>query len=181
LDAGCGYGRNARFLESLGATVVCVDNDSAVLDAVLDPSYVLSLPGKTNDGGRGKVIPIRADLIGAAWPFRPATFTAVISVAFRWDDRFLGNCRRILRTGGYLFVESVGGHGGNYLELPKIGEIERSARMTFDVEFYTESRVGPPEELAVSFKLLARKRMVQVRDMRGLRADSRWGHARYKR
>jgi hypothetical protein len=64
---------------------------------------------------------------------------------------------RSLRSGGYLLIETVGGYGGNYLELPKAGELRTMLRRTFDLVVYSEKKVGPREIDAVSVRLLAIK------------------------
>ena len=59
---------------------------------------------------------------------------------------------------GYLLLETVPGVGGNYLELPKGGDLKVALGDAFDFEFYKERHVGPPEHNAVTVKLLAMRR-----------------------
>jgi len=63
-----------------------------------------------------------------------------------------------LSPGGYLLFESIPGHRGNYLELPKAGEIKAVLEQSFDLPFYEESKAGPHDYDAVTVRLLARKR-----------------------
>jgi len=60
--------------------------------------------------------------------------------------------------GGYLFVETVAGHGGNHVELPRVGEIAKAVARSFEIEVYRERRVGPPELNAAAVVLLARRK-----------------------
>jgi hypothetical protein len=61
-----------------------------------------------------------------------------------------------LIDGGHLFIETFGGHGENYLELPKADEI-RQALKGYELIFYNERSVGPTSQNAVVVKALAQK------------------------
>jgi hypothetical protein len=61
-----------------------------------------------------------------------------------------------LMDGGHLFIETFGGHGENYLELPKADEI-RQALKSYKLLFYNERSVGPTCQNAVVVKALAQK------------------------
>jgi hypothetical protein len=63
----------------------------------------------------------------------------------------------VLSYGGYLLFETMGGQGGNYLQLPRAGQMRTLLEPGFKMLFYREKRVGPPEANAVSVRLLARK------------------------
>jgi len=58
---------------------------------------------------------------------------------------------------GCLLIETVGGQGENYLELPPAGWLRSALGGAFDFEFYEESKVGPPGSDAVSARLLAKR------------------------
>jgi hypothetical protein len=63
----------------------------------------------------------------------------------------------VLRRGGHLYIETFQGHGENYLELPKAGEI-LNALQDWEILIYNEGSVGPPGgEQAVTVEALARK------------------------
>jgi hypothetical protein len=62
----------------------------------------------------------------------------------------------LLMDGGYLFVETFGGHGENYLELPKADEV-RQALKGYRLLFYNERSVGPTFQNAVVVKTLVQK------------------------
>ena len=59
---------------------------------------------------------------------------------------------------GYLYCETFGGHGKNYIDLPIQGHWKNMLEPWLKFEFYQEKRVGPPDQKAVSVKLLAQKR-----------------------
>jgi len=54
-------------------------------------------------------------------------------------------------------LETVSGHGENYLELPQRGELRAVLKPAFDLAFYEERPAGPSEQRAVAVKLLARR------------------------
>ena len=58
---------------------------------------------------------------------------------------------------GYLLLETIPGCGGNYLDLPRAGQLRPAFETTFDIEFYKERKVGPPGSDAVTVQLLAKK------------------------
>ena len=75
-----------------------------------------------------------------------------------WTLRSSKTSRGKLRSGGYLLIETVGGYGGNYLELPKASELRRVLRRAFDITVYSERKVAPRGTDAVSVQLPAVKR-----------------------
>jgi hypothetical protein len=58
---------------------------------------------------------------------------------------------------GHLYIETFGGHGGNYLDLPKAGQLRDLLSRHFRLAFYRERAVGPPGCGAMSVKLLGKK------------------------
>ena len=58
----------------------------------------------------------------------------------------------------YLLLETVSGHGENYLELPQRGELRAVLEPAFGLAFYEERPAGPSEQRAVAVKLLARRK-----------------------
>ena len=149
LDVACGSGRNAFLLISCGCTVVCVDNNLVPLQNRLQ----LSRPPLAVSA----MLTLRQlDLIKDPWPFAPRSVGGIINVHFLLPALF-PHFERSLRPGGYLLVESEPGCGGNYLHLPKPGEVRSALGRGFELEFYREHRVGPPGYSAVTVKLLARR------------------------
>lgn len=160
LDVPCGYGRNARLMSSLGCTVLCVDNDPAALAAIQDPSFSLWGTPKIEDQGRGPglLIPMSLDLVHDPWPFAENSIGAILNIHFVMPTLFPYFSKSLI-PGGCLFIETFSGRGGNYLELPRPGELYSLLSSDFEFNAYEEKRVGPNGE-AVSVKLLARKTSV---------------------
>ena len=149
LDVACGSGRNAFLLVSHGCAVVCVDNDLAPLQ------NRLRLSGRPSVASAMLSLR-RLDLVEDPWPFAPRSVGGIINVHFLLPTLF-PHFERSLCPGGYLLVESEPGCGGNYLHLPKPGEVRSALGRGFELEFYRERRVGPPGYSAVTVKLLARR------------------------
>jgi SAM-dependent methyltransferase len=145
LDVACGAGRNARFLATLGCTVICVDKD---LTRLQNQELPLQLSRK--------LILRQTDLVKNSWPFGPCSVGGIINVHFLLP-KLLPLFHRSLSPGGYLLVETVPGHGGNYLELPRAQELRIALEKGFDIELYRETKVGPTNYDAVTVRLLARR------------------------
>jgi hypothetical protein len=73
------------------------------------------------------------------------------------DFALFENFRLSLVDGGYLYIETFGGQGGNYLDLPKAGYLKARLQDDFHFQFYREKKVGPAGCDAVTVKLAARK------------------------
>jgi SAM-dependent methyltransferase len=150
LDVGCGVGRNAIAMGRLGLRVVCVDRDNCRLRQLADLASV--------GGVRNLLVPICAELEATWWPFRQDFFSAIVCIHFL-DLRILPLIHSSLCAEGYLFIESVGGHGENHRELPRAGEVRALLSPLFHFDFYDERRAGPAEYGKCSVRLLARKRV----------------------
>jgi hypothetical protein len=105
----------------------------------------------------GLIIPIQADLVLDPWPFDRSTLGAILDVHYLRSSLFR-DFARSLRPRGHLLLETFEGHGGNYLELPKSGELRSVLCRAFDFEFYRETKVGPRGADSVSVQLLAVRR-----------------------
>jgi len=156
LDAGCGLGRNAVALASRGLSVVCVDQNLGRLHALvrLASTHIAEL--EQHDAGAGQLYPVLANLNHSQWPFAQECFGAIVCVHFL-DIELLDAFRASLITGGHLYIETFGGHGGNYLDLPKAGQLCELLSPHFQLSFYREHRVGPIEYQAVSVRLFGTK------------------------
>jgi SAM-dependent methyltransferase len=156
LDAGCGVGRNAVALALRGLTVVCVDRDIHRLHVIrtLGPRYIDTV--KPPYSAAGRLFPICADLDKPKWPFSKSQFSAITCVHFLKIE-LLDEFWSALVVGGYLFIETFGGHGQNHLDLPKAGQLRDLLSSRFNISFYQEKKVGPIGYDAVSVKLLAQK------------------------
>jgi SAM-dependent methyltransferase len=157
LDAGCGYGRNAVALASHGMSVVCVDEKLERLNALarLAPTHLAERKQPSCEAGR--LYPVLADLGPSRWPFRENCFAGIICVHFL-DVELFEAFRSSLIAGGCLYIETFGGQGGNYLDLPKAGQLRDLLSKDFDLPLYREKKVGPAGYDAVTVKLFARKR-----------------------
>jgi SAM-dependent methyltransferase len=157
LDAGCGFGRNALALALRGFDVVCADSDPVRLSTLtnLAPSFF----AKYGPAHRtpGQISTVCVSLGSSTWPFLENAFSAVTCIHFPKLD--LLDCFRFsVVPGGLLFIETFGGQGQNYLDLPRVGQLRKAISKDHDLVFYREKSVGPPDCGAVAVKLLARKR-----------------------
>ncbi len=152
LDVACGSGRNAFFLWSLGCTVICMDRDLSGLQAQLSRS----VDGDSVRASK-RLILHQIDLINEPWPFKQSSVGGIINVHFTLPCLFpfFGSS---LAQNGYLLIETVPGCGGNYLDLPRKGELKAAFERSFAFEAYKEKPVGPSDRNAVTVKLLARRR-----------------------
>lgn len=155
LDAGCGFGRNAVALAMRGLDVVCADGDEKRLRTLmaLAPAYMESLA----DGEFGTLQPVCTQLSESCWPFSETCFSAIVCIHFLHVG-LLSLFGASLVAGGYLYVETFGGHGRNYLDLPMEGHLRGALIATqFRILFYQERPVGPANFGAVSVKFFAQK------------------------
>jgi hypothetical protein len=90
------------------------------------------------------------------WPFEPQTVGGIINIHFTLAALFPCFGAALL-PGGCLLVETVPAHGGNYLELPRAGQLRSAFKDAFDLEFYKERKVGPGNYDAVTVRLLAKR------------------------
>jgi SAM-dependent methyltransferase len=140
LDVACGTGRNAIFLSQLGCDVVCADKN---LDRF--------------EGHQSRRLStVKLDFLTDPWPFGHRTLGGIVDVHFLLS-RLFPLFEKSLIPGGYLLLETVAGHGGNYLELPEAGMIKKSLQTAFQLEFYKECHDGPENCNAVSVQTLARR------------------------
>jgi SAM-dependent methyltransferase len=148
LDAPCGFGRNALSLAAKGFNVIAVDKDLVRLNSLQQ-----SISEQTNPVG--KVFPLCADLTNGRLPFGPCSFSAILCIHYP-VQYILADFDEQLMDGGHLFIETFGGQGQNYLELPKADEI-RQALKGYKLLFYNERSVGPISQNSVVVKALAQK------------------------
>jgi len=150
LDAPSGIGRNALALADQGYDVIAVDKDLDRLGA-LKRSFDARPPV-------GRVFAICADLVQGRLPFGAFSFSAILCIHYP-VQRIILDLKAALKRGGHLYIETFHGHGKNYLELPRAGEV-LGALQDCEVLMYNERPVGPSRERAVVVEALARKRSV---------------------
>jgi len=140
LDVACGTGRNGIFLSQLGCDVVCADKNLERFEG--------------HQWRRLRVV--KLDFLADPWPFGHRTLGGIVDVHFL-SFRLLPLFEKSLIPGGYLLLETVPGHGGNYLELPRAGMIKEILQSGFQLEFYKEHYVGPENYKAVTVQALAKR------------------------
>jgi hypothetical protein len=135
-----------------GLDVVCADRDETRLRTLMElaPAY-MNTPGEVS-----RLHPVRTELSASHWPFSQHCFSAIVCVHFL-DVRLLPLFFTSLVIGGYLYLETIGGQGQNYLDLPKEGLLRALLSREFQLLFYRERRIGPANFGAVSVKLFAHK------------------------
>lgn len=98
------------------------------------------------------------DVLIDQWPFGKASLGGIIAIHFGVAPAFTEGFADSVTPGGCLLIETVGGQGGNYLELPGAGQLRSALCAAFDFEFYQERKVGPSGSDAVSVRLMARRK-----------------------
>lgn len=146
VDVACGSGRNAIYLAQLGCSVICLDRDTSRFRSDFVATSILK---------RLKLI--QMDLLADPWPFSQQTTGGIVLVDFLHVSLF-PKFHSCLIKGGYVLIETVSARGGNYLELPKAGELRAAFDASFNFCFYREHKAGPPEVDAVAVKMLAMRR-----------------------
>ena len=156
LDAPCGFGRNALALASRGYNVIAVDNNVDCLKSINESALSL---GELQSAGSGKIVTLCADLTADRLPFQKSSFSAILCIHYP-VQRIIQDLCAALKDGGWLYVETFGGQGQNYLELPKLGEITQ-ALQGFEQVICKEKPVGPACHSAAVVHALAQKPLRQ--------------------
>ncbi len=142
-DLGCGFGRHTRSLEACGFKVLAIDVLAEALRAV----------------GTARIWPVLAN-IEAPLPIADEVLGLALAVHCSIHHN-LDEIARALAPNGYLVYETFGGHGGNWLDLPRPGELGTKLHPQFEILMLNERRVGPSNSGAMATKLFARKRSHQ--------------------
>jgi SAM-dependent methyltransferase len=145
VDVACGGGRNAFYLAELGCTVICVDRDLSRLKE-----------GRPDAEISKRLKLIEMDLVADPWPFGEGTIGGIVLVDFL-DRSLFHFFEQSLVTGGYLLIETISNRGGNYLELPRAGELRTAFERSFELQVYHEREAGPCAVNAVTVRMLARR------------------------
>jgi len=154
LDVACGSGRNANVFFGLGCDVICIDKDLngfRSVEPIIDHAPLRS--------ATPHLCLRRVDLMSDPWPFGANSIGGILNVHFLLPALF-PFFEKSLKSKGYLLLETVSGCGGNYVQLPKAGEIRSAFEKAFDLEFYKERKVGPEKCDAVTVQLLAKRRTI---------------------
>jgi SAM-dependent methyltransferase len=156
LDAPSGFGRNAFALAERGCDVIAVDRDVDRL-RFLESSGISSREPDHGLNRRGRIFSLCADLSANRLPFAKSSFSAVICVHYAVQN-IVQDLSDTIKKGGFFYIETFGGQGANYLELPRAGEV-RDALKSYDFYFYKERPVGPPSHSSVVVTALGQKRL----------------------
>jgi SAM-dependent methyltransferase len=158
LDAPCGYGRNSIALAARGCTVLGVDNDWRRLTAIEQAKCSSGANGAPPFNGAGRIFTVCANLKNEFWPFAPSSFSTIVCIHFPMTTTLVQRFIFSLQPGGYIYVETFGGHGENFRELPSAGQLKTLFSGYVDFKYYNERRVGPREFNRVSVVLFAKRR-----------------------
>ena len=131
LDVACGSGRHALLLLGFGCIVICMDRDLA---------YLKARKATLNHKISRQLVLQQLDLVKDSWPLGPSVVGGIINVHF-FEPTLFPFFGYSISPGGYLLFESISGRGGNYLELPKAGEVKTALENEFDLETYEERNV----------------------------------------
>jgi hypothetical protein len=131
--------------------MVCIDKNLTSFDANLQRRRSIL----TNHATR--LLARKHDLLNDPWPFGPGSVGGIINVHFLMTT-LMSVFAMSLTPGAYLLLETVHGHGANYLELPRAGELRALLESAFELAIYEERPIGPHEREAVAVKLLARRK-----------------------
>ena len=63
-----------------------------------------------------------------------------------------------LQEGGYLYIETFGGQGQNFRDLPKAKQLRESLSTQVEFRYYKERKVGPADADSVVVTLFAQRR-----------------------
>jgi SAM-dependent methyltransferase len=150
LDVPCGYGRHSFFLASIGCNVICIDINRDALNFV-------SACQKKHGFQKEQLLTQECDLIRDPWAFQKNTVGAIINVHY-YQESLLENFIYSIVPGGYLYLETPGNHGQNFIDLPKRGIVRQILEPYFEILYYKEKSAGPSDSNSVTVKVLAQKR-----------------------
>lgn len=150
LDAPCGYGRHAFSLQELGCRITCADIDGKALEQLACFNKISA------NTGRKHLELFKTDLVNDDWPFEAAQFSGALNVHF-YESQLLTNIAYSLATGGLLYIETVANRKGNFMQLPKAGEIQGLLADSFEFLYLKERHAGPTNSGKVTVRMLGRR------------------------
>jgi SAM-dependent methyltransferase len=157
VDAPCGDGRNSIELAGHGSAVIAIDHDRKRLETLdrIKSSHVRE--HARGNVSPGQVFTVCADLSSKGWPLAPSSVWSIVCVHFAMTD-LIPSFLSSLKTGGYLYVETFGGHGENFRELPKSNQLRELLSTHVEFRYYKERKVGPLGFDSVAVTLLGQRR-----------------------
>jgi SAM-dependent methyltransferase len=150
LDAPCGYGRHALSLQELGCRITCADIDDKALEQLACFNKIFA------ETGQKHLELFKADLVNGDWPFEEAQFSGALNVHF-YESKLITNIAYSLVSDGLLYIETIANRKGNFMQLPKAGEIRNLLADTFEFLHLKESHAGPTNSGKVTVRMLARR------------------------
>jgi SAM-dependent methyltransferase len=150
LDAPCGYGRHAPSLQELGCRITCADIDDKALEQLACFNKIFA------EAGQKQLELYKVDLVNGDWPFEEARFSGALNVHF-YESKLITNIAYSLASDGLLYIETIANRKGNFLQLPKAGEIQNLLADTFEFLHLKESHAGPINSGKVTVRMLARR------------------------
>lgn len=109
-DIACGSGRNLLSVLEQARRIDCYD----IRPDCIDP-YILSSCGK-------RLKRYTTDLLASHFSLRQDEYSVIFLIHF-YHSIVLTQIVQAIKPGGLLVLETVDSRGGNYLELPHVGEI----------------------------------------------------------
>jgi hypothetical protein len=88
----------------------------------------------------GALYPVCADI--SRWPFARNLFSAIVCVHVATEE-LLDLFRDGIVKDGFLYIETFGNQGRNYLDLPKAGQLQNALASDFSTLIYRERKAGP--------------------------------------
>src|ERR1039457_799981 len=101
LDVACGSGRNAFFVSSFGATVICMDRELTRLRENLAQNESMSIIERAD-----RLVPHQIDLITTPWPFGHESVGGIVNVHFTLPALFPFFANSLIPHGYLLRVRS---------------------------------------------------------------------------
>jgi SAM-dependent methyltransferase len=150
LDAPCGYGRHALALQELGCRITCADIDDKALEQLACFNKIFA------EAGQKHLEIFKVDVINGDWPFEEAQFSGALNVHF-YETKLITKIAGSLVSDGLFYIETIANRKGNYMQLPKAGEIRNLLADTFEFLYLKESRAGPTNSGKVTVRMLARR------------------------
>ena len=140
-DLGCGHGRHLPLLARQGLSVFALDIDDAALRAARRHCRA--------------ALPVRCDL-RQGMPFKAGRLGLALAVHVPLIA-LVPILAEALAIGGVAILESVGGYGENWRELPRRGALRRKLAKHFAILNLEERPVGPPAMRTVAVRAFIRR------------------------
>lgn len=148
LDAPCGRGRHAIYLAKRGGSVLAVDQSKFALESLQERASRITL--------QGEITTLKRDLLDPGLTLPGAPFSSLVSVHFS-SSEFAKTLFRLVAPMGFVYLETVGNFGENFLELPRAGSLRSILKRHFAFLFYNERPAGPAYSKNVTVRLLAKR------------------------